>query len=77
MWGNSRLAESRLASQEGLCSMVYVGVNQSHYRPVVPRGFQEIKVPNFMTTAQDGGKVVSLPHRLLLPPGNTSGVHYC
>jgi hypothetical protein len=25
-----------------------------------PRGFQEVKVPDFLTTAQDGGKVVSL-----------------
>ena len=26
--------------------------------------------PDFMTTAQDGGKVVSLTHRPPLPPGN-------
>jgi len=26
-----------------------------------------------MTTAQDGGKVVSLTHRPPLPPGNTRG----
>jgi len=30
-----------------------------------------------MTTAQDGGKVVSLMHRLPLPPGNTPGTHFC
>ena len=30
-----------------------------------------------MTTAQDGGKVVSLTHRLPLPPGNTPGTHFC
>jgi len=24
-----------------------VKVNQSHYRPEVPRGFQEVKVPRF------------------------------
>jgi len=31
-----------------------------------------------MTTAQDGGKVVSLTHRPPLPPGNTPGAHfYC
>jgi hypothetical protein len=29
------------------------------------------------TTAQDGGKVVSLTHRLHLPPGNTPGTHFC
>ena len=30
-----------------------------------------------MTTAQDGGKVVSLTHRLPLPKGNTPGTHFC
>jgi len=29
-----------------------------------------------MTTAQDGGKVVSLTHRPPLPPGNTTGTHF-
>jgi hypothetical protein len=33
---------------------------QSCYRPEWPRGFQEVKVPDFKTTAQDGSKVVSL-----------------
>ena len=30
-----------------------------------------------MTTAQDGGKVVSLTHWLPLPPRNTPGTHFC
>ena len=30
-----------------------------------------------MTMAQDGGKVVSLMHRLPLPPGNAPGTHFC
>jgi len=45
-----------------------------------PRGFQEVKgppPPDFMTTAQDGGKVVSPTHRPPLPPGNTPGTHFC
>jgi len=29
-----------------------------------------------MTTAQDGGKVVSLTHRLPLSPGNAPGTHF-
>jgi len=29
-----------------------------------------------MTTAQDGGKVVSLTHRPPLPPGNTPGTRF-
>ena len=42
-----------------------------------PRGFQGVKVPRFVTTAQDGGKVVSLTHRPPLPPANTPGTHFC
>ena len=30
-----------------------------------------------MTMAQDGGKVVSLTHRPLLPPRNTPGTYFC
>jgi hypothetical protein len=29
-----------------------------------------------MTTAQDGGKVVSLMHRPPLPPGNVPGTYF-
>ena len=32
-----------------------------------PRGFQEVRFPDFTTTAEDGGKVVSLTHRPPLP----------
>ena len=34
-----------------------------------------LRFPDFMTTAQDGGKVVSLTHRPPLPPGNPPGTH--
>ena len=36
-------------------------------------GSRKLRFPDFMTTAQDGGKAVSLMHRLPLPPGNTPG----
>ena len=36
----------------------------------------KLRFPDFMTTAQDGGKVVSLTHRPPLPPGNTPGTHF-
>jgi len=36
-----------------------------------------LRFPEFMTTAQDGGKVVSLKHQPPLPPGNTPGTHFC
>jgi len=42
-----------------------------------PKGSRKLKFPHFMTTAQDGGKVVSLTHRPPLPPGNTHGTHFC
>jgi len=40
-------------------------------------GSKKLKFPDFMTTAQDGGKVVSLTHRPPLPPGNAPGTHFC
>ena len=55
---------------------VKVRVKQSRYSPGVAQRVPEVKVPNFMTTAQDGGKVVSLMHRPPLPTGNTPGTHF-
>jgi len=42
-----------------------------------PEGSRKLRFPDFMTTAQDGGKVVSLTNRPPLPPGNTPGTHFC
>ena len=42
-----------------------------------PEGSRKLRFPNFMTTAQNVGKVVSLTHRPPLPPGNTPGTHFC
>ena len=42
-----------------------------------PEGFRKLRFPDFMTTAQDGGKVVSLTHRPPLPQGNTTGTNFC
>jgi len=33
-----------------------------------PEGSRKLRLPDFVTTAQDDGKVVSLTHRPLLPP---------
>ena len=41
-----------------------------------PDGSRKLRFPDFMTTAQDGGKVVSLTHRPPLPPGNIPGTHF-
>jgi hypothetical protein len=41
-----------------------------------PEGSRKLKFPDFLTTSQDGGKVVSLTHRPPLSPGNTPGTHF-
>ena len=38
-----------------------------------PEGSRKLRFPDFMTAAQDGGKIVSLTHQPPLPPGNTPG----
>jgi len=40
-----------------------------------PEGSRKLRFPDFVTTAQDGGKV-SLTHRPPLPPGNTPGTYF-
>jgi len=45
--------------------------------PRCPEGSGKLRFPDYVTMAQDGDKVVSLKHRLLLPPGNTPGTHFC
>jgi len=42
-----------------------------------PEGSRKLRFPDFMTTAQDGGKVVRITHRPPLPSGNTPGTHFC
>ena len=41
-----------------------------------PEGSRKLRFPDFMTTAQNGGKVVSLTHWPPLPPGNAPGTHF-
>jgi hypothetical protein len=42
-----------------------------------PEVSRKLRFPDFMTTAQDGGKFVSLTHRPPLLPGNKPGTHFC
>jgi len=42
-----------------------------------PQGSRKLKFPDFMKTARDGGKVVSLKHRPPLSPENAPGTHFC
>ena len=66
IWGNLRILQ-------------IIKVNQFRYRPGVAQrvGSRKLRFPDFMTTAQGGGKVVSLMHRPHLPPGNSPGTHFC
>jgi hypothetical protein len=40
-----------------------------------PEGSRKLRFPDYITTAQDGGKV-SLTYRPPLPPGNAPGTHF-
>jgi len=42
-----------------------------------PEGSRKLRFPDYMTTAQDSGKVVSFTHRPPLPAGNAPGTHFC
>ena len=42
-----------------------------------PEDSKKLSFPDFVTTAQDGGKVVSLKHRPTLLPGDAPGTHFC
>ena len=42
-----------------------------------PEGSRKLRFPYFMTTAQDGGKVVILTHRPPLPLGSAPDTHFC
>jgi len=42
-----------------------------------PEGPRKLRFLDFVTTAQDGGKVGSITYRLPLPPGNNPGTHFC
>jgi hypothetical protein len=40
-----------------------------------PDGSRKLRFPDFLTTAKDGGKDVSLTHQQLLRPGHSPGTH--
>ena len=42
-----------------------------------PESSRKLRFPDYVTMTQDGGKVVSLTYRPLLPPGNPPGTHFC
>jgi len=42
-----------------------------------PDGSRKLRFPDFMTTEQDSGKIVSPMHRPPLPPTKAPGTHLC
>ena len=42
-----------------------------------PEDSRKLRFPDYMATAQDGGKVVKPMHRPPLPPGNAPGSQFC
>ena len=42
-----------------------------------PEGSRKLRFSDYVTTAQDGGKVSALRTDHFLPPGNTPGTHFC
>jgi len=42
-----------------------------------PEASRKFRFLDFMTTAQDGGKAVSLSHRPPLSQGNATGTDFC
>ena len=61
--------------------VIYLRVGKGKAVPlqawITPEGSRKLGFPDLMTTAQDGGKVVSLTHRPPLSPGNAPGTHFC
>ena len=55
----------------------FVAQHLYHCATVVPVCNNKLRIPNYMTTAQDGGKVVSPTYQPPLCPGNASGTHFC
>jgi hypothetical protein len=76
------LATERTGNQlQGKCTGLLWTVKKGKAVPLEawsgPEGSRKLRFPDFLTTAQDGGKVVSLTYRPHLPPGNTLGTHFC
>jgi hypothetical protein len=41
-----------------------------------PEGSRKLRFPDFVTTAQDGGRLSALSTGRLYPPGNVPGTHF-
>jgi len=66
----------RCTSSKDIFTLNYKGKAVPLQAESCPEGSRKFRFQDFMTT-EDGGKVVSLTHRLPLPPGNAPGTHFC
>jgi hypothetical protein len=75
---NNRLALTLDANLRTLC---IVSAGKGKAVPLQawsdPNGSRKLRFPDFVKTAQDGGKVISPRNRPPLPPENTPGTHFC
>ena len=60
-----------------VCVYIYIGKAVPLQAWSGPAGSRKLRFPDFMTTAQEGGKFVSLKHRPHLRSGNPPGTHFC
>jgi len=71
--GNVKITQAELSRNDftfhGKCKSVPLQAR------IGPEGYNKLRFPDFVTTAQDGGKVVSFTHRPPSPPGNIPGTH--
>ena len=42
-----------------------------------PEGSRKLRLPDFLTTAQNGGRLLALRPGRLYPPENAPGTHFC
>jgi len=66
---------------ENYFKVKYEGQNEGKSVPLQAwsdtEGSKKLRFPDFMTTALEGGKVISLMHRPNLSPRYSPGTHFC
>ena len=78
-----RLGDNPTVFSHSLRENFLIQANRNLYKAVPlqawsgPEGSRKLRFPDFMTTSQEGGKVVSVRHRPHLPQGNLPGTHFC
>ena len=80
-WGEWTRRFMEISMPITVLPFLYISILKQESVPLQARSGPEcsrkIRFPDFMTTAQEGGKVVSLTHRPHLPPANSPGTHLC